>query len=463
MYGIFNRINSKLSNGDVSLIQDSSMCRGRQAREKRQPTMEYRSLRKADNVCHKIIKHSEEGQLVKNLKSLVDKIGLKDVRHLMGASNSKGMCPGGLLPNGVTSLKALELSEGGLAVGDLSGVTKSEILDYRSSFYKKNILEVLIENCKGVDDFSQKLDELSGLGVSRTELAALINRRNIGDIPREFKDLIDKYGSPVNDLVDGIPKDCSKNRLESYKSIVFEHQVGIELKLYWNRNGLDFVTQSKKLIEKVGVDTYNSLGFDIDVFSHDFNTLDFDGLGVDQAAFKLLDVDRIMQLKGKFSDDNYLKYLLNCTRVLIVKRDEYSSKSSCLKSLVNNLKDLKNHVGEDNFKLLVDGSGFENSFFSSMFVLKTYNESESYSEERKCTMVTETTTYHSLSKELFNIMGREELVDIIEEYKPSPISRTSSFSDEGPGYYINEYGSYISTTGGMNFLKDGDPEISYMS
>ena len=39
-------------------------------------------------------------------------------------------------------------------------------------------------------------------------------------------------------------------------------------------------------------------------------------------------------------------------------------------------------------------------------------------------MVTKTTTYDPLSKALFNIMGREELVDITEEYKKSPISRT---------------------------------------
>ena len=30
-------------------------------------------------------------------------------------------------------------------------------------------------------------------------------------------------------------------------------------------------------------------------------------------------------------------------------------------------------------------------------------------------------------------------------------------------YYINEYGSYISTTGGMDFLREGDPLISYMT
>ena len=52
--------------------------------------------------------------------------------------------------------------------------------------------------------------------------------------PIGFQHLIDRYGSPVNDLVDGIPKDCSISRLKSYKSIVFGRRDGVSI-----RNGLD--------------------------------------------------------------------------------------------------------------------------------------------------------------------------------------------------------------------------------
>ena len=105
----------------------------------------------------------------------------------MVTSNSKGQSPLYLLPNGVKCLKTLERTQGGLAVGDLSGATKDEILDYKSPFYKNNILKVFIENCKTIAEFSQKLDELSGLGVSRTELVDLIIRQNIDDIPIGLK------------------------------------------------------------------------------------------------------------------------------------------------------------------------------------------------------------------------------------------------------------------------------------
>ena len=80
MYGIFNRFNSNLAKGDVSKVENSFNCKSRkEAIKSKRTTIEYRSSRKAENICHKIIKHSDDGQLVENLKSLVDKIGLDDV------------------------------------------------------------------------------------------------------------------------------------------------------------------------------------------------------------------------------------------------------------------------------------------------------------------------------------------------------------------------------------------------